>query len=47
VTVSPIAGLNALNVLQPNRVLVTKAALDALRSRAPKKSEADKSEAAT
>jgi len=42
VTVSPIAGLNALNVLQPNRVLVTKAALDALRSRVPAKSEAGK-----
>jgi large subunit ribosomal protein L4 len=35
VTVSPVAGLNALNVLQPRRVLVTRAALDALRKRTP------------
>lgn len=35
VTVSPVAGLNALNVLQPRRVLVTRAALDALRKRVP------------
>lgn len=35
VTVSPVAGLNALNVLQPRRVLVTKAALDALCKRVP------------
>ena len=33
VTVSPVSGLNALNVLQPRRVLMTKAALDALRAR--------------
>jgi large subunit ribosomal protein L4 len=33
VTVSPVSGLNALNVLQPRRVLMTKAALDALRTR--------------
>jgi large subunit ribosomal protein L4 len=34
VTVSPIAGLNALNVLLPRKMLVTKAALDGLRKRA-------------
>ena len=34
VTVSPVAGLNALNVLSPRRMLVTRAALDALRKRA-------------
>jgi len=34
VTVSPVAGLNALNVLLPRKMLVTKAALDALRTRA-------------
>lgn len=39
VTVSPVAGLNALNVLQPHRVLVTKAALEALKDKAPKKAE--------
>jgi len=31
VTVSPVSGLTALNVLEPRRVLMTKAALDALR----------------
>ncbi|MCH5372676.1 MAG: 50S ribosomal protein L4 [Planctomycetes bacterium] len=31
VTVSPVSQLNALSVLQPRRMLVTKAALDALR----------------
>ena len=40
VTVSPISDLNALNVLSPNRVLITKAALDALRSRGRKKATA-------
>jgi len=30
VTVSPVAELNVLSVLQPERMLVTKAALDAL-----------------
>ena len=33
VTVSPVAELNALSVLKPKRMLVTKAALDALKSR--------------
>jgi large subunit ribosomal protein L4 len=31
VTVSPVSGLNALNVLEPRRVLMTRAALDAVR----------------
>jgi large subunit ribosomal protein L4 len=31
VTVSPVSGLNALEVLRPQRMLVTKAALDAIR----------------
>jgi len=34
VSVSPVAGLNALSVLSPRRMLVTKAALDAIRQRA-------------
>jgi large subunit ribosomal protein L4 len=34
VSVSPVAGLNALSVLAPRRMLVTKAALDAIRDRA-------------
>lgn len=34
VTVSPVAELNALAVLTPRRMLVTKAAIDALRSKA-------------
>lgn len=33
VSVSPVSGLNALSVLTPRRLLVTKAALDALRQR--------------
>ncbi len=33
VTVSPVAGLNALAVLQPRRMLVTKEALDAIREK--------------
>ncbi|MBI3837305.1 MAG: 50S ribosomal protein L4 [Planctomycetia bacterium] len=37
VTVSPVSGLNALNLLSPRRVLMTKAALDALRARAGKR----------
>jgi large subunit ribosomal protein L4 len=36
VTVSPVAGLNALAVLSPKRILITKAALDALKARAGK-----------
>ncbi len=34
VSVSPASGLNALNLLLPDRVLLTKAALDAVRQRA-------------
>jgi large subunit ribosomal protein L4 len=34
VTVAPVAELNVLSVLQPQRILVTKAALDALRQKA-------------
>jgi large subunit ribosomal protein L4 len=34
VTVSPVSGLTALNLLEPRRVLITKAALDAVRARA-------------
>lgn len=37
VSVSPVAELNALNVLTPRRMLVTKAALDAIRQRISKK----------
>ena len=34
VTISPVADLNALDVLSPRRILVTKAALDAIKQRA-------------
>ncbi len=34
VTVSPVNGLNALNVLMPRKMLVTRAALDSLKKRA-------------
>ncbi len=34
VTVSPVADLNALSVLMPRKMLVTKAALDAIKTRA-------------
>jgi large subunit ribosomal protein L4 len=37
VTVSPVSGLTALNLLEPRRVLMTKAALDAVRARNSKK----------
>jgi large subunit ribosomal protein L4 len=36
VTVSPVEGLNALAVLKPRKMLVTKAALDAIKQRAAK-----------
>jgi large subunit ribosomal protein L4 len=39
VEVTPISGLNALNLLRPKRVLMTKAALDSLRSAAKKGAE--------
>jgi len=37
VTVSPVSDLNALTVLQPKKLLVTKAALDVIKERAAKK----------
>jgi large subunit ribosomal protein L4 len=37
VTVSPVAELNALAVLQPRKMLVTRAALDVIKDRAAKK----------
>jgi large subunit ribosomal protein L4 len=36
VEVAPVSGLNALNLLRPNRVLMTKAALEAVRTAAGK-----------
>jgi large subunit ribosomal protein L4 len=39
VTISPVSELNALAVLQPRRMLVTRAALDAIRQKASKKAE--------
>lgn len=42
VTVSPVADLNALSVLTPRRILVTKAALDAIQQRAAGGAEATK-----
>ena len=40
VEITPVSGLNALNVLQPKRLLMTKAALDAVRAKVPKKAAA-------
>ncbi len=40
VEVAPVAGLNALNLLRPNRVLMTKAALEAVRTAAGKSGKA-------
>jgi large subunit ribosomal protein L4 len=40
VEILPVSGLNALNVLKPKRVLMTKAALDAVRAKIPKKAAA-------
>jgi large subunit ribosomal protein L4 len=37
VTVAPVSGLNALAVLSPKRILITKAALDALRATSAKR----------
>jgi large subunit ribosomal protein L4 len=34
VTISPVSELNALAILQPRRMLVTRAALDAIRQKA-------------
>lgn len=39
VTVSPVGELNALAILQPRKMLVTKAALDSLKERAKEKSK--------
>src|SRR6478672_1634286 len=44
VTVAPISQLTALCLLEPRRVLMTKAALDALRSRAGERTSAAKGE---
>ena len=41
VEVAPVAGLNALNLLRPHRVLMTKAALEAVRAAAKKSQAAD------
>jgi len=46
VTVSPVSDLNALIVLEPRRVLMTKAALDALRARNGKQDESSTAPAA-
>lgn len=40
VEITPVSGLNALNLLTPKRVLMTKAALDAVRAKVPKKAAA-------
>jgi large subunit ribosomal protein L4 len=45
VTVSPVSDLNALSVLEPQRMLVTKAALDAIRQRAGTRSASEESAA--
>ena len=42
VTVSPVAELNALNVLQPRRMLMTKAALDAIEEAGARNGDAKK-----
>jgi large subunit ribosomal protein L4 len=39
VTVSPVADLNALAVLTPRKMLVTKAALDAIKEKSSGKSK--------
>ena len=40
VEISPVSGLNALNVLTPKRILMTKAAMEAVRANVPKKAVA-------
>jgi large subunit ribosomal protein L4 len=40
VEISPVSGLNALNVLLPRRILMTKAAIEAVRANVPKKAAA-------
>jgi large subunit ribosomal protein L4 len=44
VTVSPVGELNALAILQPRKMLVTKAALDAIKERS-KAATSDRGEA--
>jgi len=41
VSVAPVADLNALSVLKPKRLLVTKAALDEIKARAARNTTAD------
>jgi large subunit ribosomal protein L4 len=40
VEISPVSGLNALNLLLPKRVLITKAALDAVKQKAQSRTKA-------
>ncbi len=47
VEVAPVSGLNALNLLRPHRVLMTKAALEAVRSAAQKSKGSDEGSVAT
>jgi large subunit ribosomal protein L4 len=47
VSVLPVSELNALNVLQPRRLLLTKSALDAIRDKASAEKPAAKSETKT
>jgi large subunit ribosomal protein L4 len=42
VTVSPVANLNAWSVLAPRKLLVTRAALDAIKERAQQRTQADR-----
>jgi large subunit ribosomal protein L4 len=44
VTVSPVSGLNALLLLTPKRVLMTKAALEAVRARSDRKDPSNRKE---
>jgi large subunit ribosomal protein L4 len=45
VTVSPVDGLTALHVLSPKRVLITKAALEAIRAKNDKAQKTAKKKA--
>jgi large subunit ribosomal protein L4 len=47
VDVAPVSGLNALNLLRPKRVLITKAALEAVRSASKKSADGAAARAAT
>jgi large subunit ribosomal protein L4 len=42
VTVSPVANLNAWSILTPRKLLLTRAALDAIKERAEQRTKADK-----